>query len=282
MNTSISPATLNRREFGAGIAALLAGACFGAREALGANRPTMTMETVEQLAKSDHIALLEACRALCAERLKDYSGVMTSQESIDGRLFPERTAAFKCREQPFSVLLEYKSGAPEVAPTIFSRRLVYVEGENNGSMLVYVRSVVNGESLDLPRVFKINPDDPQVAKNSRKPITQFGILRGLDASLAVYRTAKERGELLEQSLHGKTQVDGRPCLVLKRVVPERVGADGRKAYIAAVTYTTIDLGYLLPVEALGYDNNGKLEFSFKVKIESFNKGLQREDFLPKK
>jgi hypothetical protein len=111
-------------------------------------------------------------------------------------------------------------------------------------------------------------------------VTQFGFRNTLQALLDIYEIARERGDLEGQSFEGISDVGGRRCLTLVRILPERDDYPGRK------TITCIDVERLLPLKVLadGWTKNDAGEYILLANYEyhdvKLNPGLEAGDFTP--
>lgn len=219
---------------------------------------------VEQLAKKDHIALLEYCLQNCQERYQDYTCTFIKQEQINGIKGKEQWIHVKFKNDPFSVVMAW---TPETAP--LGDRFIYVEGKNDGQMLVRPRGILG----PLVGTVKRQPDGPEAMQNTLRPVTMFGFERSLKSLLEVYDKAKQHGDLKEE-FGGHADVAGRKCVVLVRYLP------AKDDYPAAKTVICIDTEYLLPISVEGYDWENRCTSRYIFKDLKFNVGLKDSDFTP--
>ena len=102
-------------------------------QTVGKNAPEVTNK-VEQLAKTDHIALLKYCQEQFDGHFQDYTCTFIKQEKINGEIGKEQIIDVKFMEKPFSVVLAW---TPETAP--IGDRVIYVQGMYDDRMLVRPR-----------------------------------------------------------------------------------------------------------------------------------------------
>ena len=224
------------------------------------------VERLRSLAKSGHAEFLEMCLKRCHESYKDYRCTFTKQERIGGIVGTEQQAEVKFRASPFSVAMAWTRN-PDLGD-----RVLYVEGRYGGQMLVRptgaVAQVLAGKTV-LRR-----PDAPDVMKRTLHPVTEFGFEKSIEGLLAVYRLAKQRGDLTEE-LEADADVLGRRCFVLVRTLAEKPD------YPAARTLTYIDQEYLVPIMVDGYGwKEGEFLCRYLYQCVQFNVGLTDEDFRP--
>ena len=227
---------------------------------------------IENLARTDHAALLEECLKNCQANYRDYTCTFYKQERISGKLGKEQEIQVKHMDEPFSVAMAWTANIP------IADRALYVEGRWNNQMMV--RPARWPLSLAGPQLRY--PDDAEAMKNTLRPISKFGFERSLQSLIEVYKLAADAGDL-KQSLgyadeSGKAveyvQIDGRNAIVLARYLPAKDG------YPAARTLIYVDLEYLVPVCVEATDWDGKMLSRYLFKSIKFNTGLREDDFLP--
>ena len=231
-------------------------------------------EKIEQLARTDHIALLELCVENYNGRFTDYTCTLFKQERIDGRLGRRQKVEVKFKESPFSVGMKWLENAGR------GDRVLFIEGKYDGMMLVRPSGLI---ARTLVPTARRQPDGRDARKSTLRPVNTFGFKRGMASLLAVYRKAKQRGELV-QSFGGYAEVAGRKTMVLVRRLPDR---QEYRRTAAPLTRTYIDLDYLVPImidgvehEGLGDNGEGML-CRYVYENVKFNVGLTSDDFRPK-
>ncbi|MCA9040410.1 MAG: DUF1571 domain-containing protein [Planctomycetaceae bacterium] len=96
--------------------------------------------------------------------IPDYSATFIKQERIAGSIIEPSLINLKIRHEPFSVYMKWLNGDK-------GRELLYVDGENQGDMVVRVGGV---RGRFLPAL-NLNPHGDLAMKESRHPITEIGI-----------------------------------------------------------------------------------------------------------
>jgi hypothetical protein len=171
----------------------------------------------------------------------------------------------KFLEEPFSVAMQWVKNAP------MGDRVLYVDGKNNGNMLVKPKGALilftGGKSVER------DPKSKDVMANTLRPVTMFGFRRSMESLLRVYELARSRNEC-EISFLGYFDVAGRKAMKLQRVLP------ARKDYPAKTTtgYLDVDNLILLGLEATDWDD--QLVCSYFYENVELNVGLGEEDFTP--
>jgi len=231
---------------------------------LGENSPEV-LAKVRTLAETDHIALLEYCVDNYDSRFTDYTCTFFKQEKISGQLGQEQRIAVKFREAPYSVAMKWIENPPR------GDRVLFVEGKYGNQMLVrpsnaFLRALVGGSVLR-------KPDGEEAMESTLRPVNSFGFRRSTQSLLAVYRKARQAGDL-EEAFGGFAKVADRDAIVLVRYLP------AKKDYPAHKTLVYIDLEFLVPVCVESYDWDGKLISRYIYEGMKFNVALTDEDFLP--
>ena len=150
---------------------------------VGQTDPQAT-ENLEKLAKRDQIALLEHCLANYNASYQDFTCTFIKQEVIHGTLKPEQEIKVKHMVSPFSVAMTWVTNAP------IGDRVLYVEGANDGQMLVPPKSPLL-QALVGGHVSR-QPDGADAMRNTLRPVNMFGFGRGLESLLDVYKRRRPR------------------------------------------------------------------------------------------
>ncbi len=137
------------------------------------------------------------------EQVPDYTATFCKQELVQGELLEEASIQLKCRHQPFSVYLHWESGDE-------GRELLYVEGANDGEMIVHG----GGWKARLPAL-SIAPDSSLAMKESRYPITKVGLLELIKTMQAVHAEDLAKQNIAKCERLADQEFDGRPCSVFQ-------------------------------------------------------------------
>jgi hypothetical protein len=236
-------------------------------EAPGGNHDVLV-----ELAKTDHVTLIEQCREnFRRQNVTDYTCMLLRQERIDGTLHNAQEVAVKFRAQPFSVTMTWMVNPGD------GDRCVYIEGmwpDANGNSQMLIRPT--GILLQLATggsVLRL-PDSADVMRGTRKPITQFGFENLFESLLPVYAQARAADDC-EETFLGVADVSGNDCIVLQRII-----RNPQSENVAPVTKIFVDRNRLLPIRLEGYGLDDDLIFAYEYDQLAMNVGLTDEDFTP--
>jgi len=95
----------------------------------------------------------------------DYTATVFTRERVKGVLLDPQVMKLKMRHEPLSVYLKWLVGDK-------GRELLYVDGQNNGNMLVKVGGI-KGKLLPA---LKLDPTGDMAMKEARHPVTEIGML----------------------------------------------------------------------------------------------------------
>jgi hypothetical protein len=223
------------------------------------------LAALTRMAQSDHNALLEYCLRYYNTHYHDYTCLFIKQERLQDTLGPAQTIEAKFLQQPFGVVLHWVENAPS------GDLAIYVEGENDGKMIVHP----NGLPGFLAQCLRVDPEGKEAEEQSLYPITHFGFQREIETFLETNRQAMARGDFKSGGGEkGVVEETGRTALIMERHLPDKEG------YPAELTKVYIDTEYLVPVKAEGYDGEGQLKFKYLYRDIRFNVGLSLDDFTP--
>jgi hypothetical protein len=170
------------------------------------------------------------------EHVSDYTTTLYKQERIGGELLDGQTMSMKLRHEPFSVYMKWLDGDR-------GRQLIYVDGQNDGNLLVQLGGV-KGRLLGT---LSINPTGSQAMAESRYPITGAGLLR-LAKKIVEYRQKDlERGTGVHCEMHDNQMLNDRPCYMF---VTTYESPEYCETYRKAVCY--IDKELSMPVCVRNY------------------------------
>jgi hypothetical protein len=178
-------------------------------------------DQLEQLARTDPVAFLRTCLLRYRKEVHGYRATLVKQERIAGKLGRPETIAVAFREEPFSVLLAWKT-----PPASMADRALYVAGQNGG------KALARGKILHL--VHHRDPYSGDAMAAGRYALPEFGIAKGMERTLAAWQAAAARGALKIEYLGvmPKPEVGGVPCYVFKRTCdpPEEDGLVAVETY----------------------------------------------------
>lgn len=161
----------------------------------------------------DAIELARERRAVLDD-VRDYTATFTKTELV-GKKVVRQTMEMKCRHEPFSVYLHNRTGKEE------GREVLYVAGANDGHLLVHERGLL----ASLAGTQSLKLDDSRVVDENRYPITDIGIAKIVDKSLAIWEAEKKADpNNIEVRFIQNTKVGSVPCdeveVVRKQPQPE--------------------------------------------------------------
>jgi len=218
---------------------------------------------IEDLAHTDHIALLKWSMETYQKRVHDYTGTFLKQERIKGKLKKTEQIAIMFKEKPFSVFMKWEKNAGS------GDKMLYVEGSNNNQMLVHPTGL-----FSWIKSVKREPRGKDAKKATLRTCDQFGFYRSMKSLVELYETAQKSGDLKTNYI-GDTKVDGRPCIAIERMLPNN------NKYPYQRTVVEIDIEYLLPVKVSMYDWQNQLIGSYVFLNLRFNTGMTNARFTPK-
>ncbi|MFG0332713.1 MAG: DUF1571 domain-containing protein [Maioricimonas sp. JB049] len=134
------------------------------------------------------------------EKIPDYSATLHRQERIGGDLRDPETLVLKLRHEPYSIYMKWKSGDA-------GRQLIYVEGQNDGKLLVQP----GGFKGRLTGVLSLDPSGSLAMSECRYPVTKAGLLELARTVLEFREADLERGSGSRCEMHPDQMLNGRPC-----------------------------------------------------------------------
>jgi hypothetical protein len=170
-------------------------------------KPLPTEAQMKRLAETDPIAFLEICIRRYDREVKGCRCTLHKQERLEGKLQPSEVIDVQFREEPFSVLLDWREGAR------MAKKTLYAKGENKDRVLVKPAGL-----LAIAGVVERDPNGEDARKGSRVPITDFGIEIGTEHTLGSWKKAQAQNALHVEYL-GEMKVKeagDRVCWKLRR------------------------------------------------------------------
>jgi hypothetical protein len=199
---------------------------------------------LENLLHNQPLAFLEMSLERYEEEVQGYTCTMLKRERIRGKLHPptgyEKVEAH-FREEPFSVLMNWKENAQQ------AQKVLYVEGENNGKMLVRPTGF-----LLSALVVSRDVNGPDARDAGHYTPDQFGVYLAMQRSVNAMRAAQARGKLhvRYEGVVTLAEVGDRPCYKFVRTPyepPEQQGVNHLTLYIDRDTW--LQVGSTLKDEA---------------------------------
>lgn len=222
-----------------------------------------TAKRLMELAKTNHIELIEWSMALYDRNIKDYTAILHKQERIAGKLIKPQEIAFWFRDKPYSLLMKWEKNAVTID------KLLYVEGKENGNMYVHP----TGPWAWIKSV-KRKPKCKEALKGSLKTADEFGFYRNMLYLHKVLTKAQSSRSMTSRYL-GTSNVYGRETVAM-----EATFTSDKCEYQKIIMH--FDTKHILPLALAFYDRNGNLHSSYAFSNLKFNTGITEETFCKNK
>jgi hypothetical protein len=171
-------------------------------------------DRLETLAGTDPVAFLRTCLLRYRKEVHGYRATLAKMERINGKVGRVETIAVAFQEDPFSVLLAWKT-----SPVGMADRALYVAGQNDG------KALARGKLLHM--VHYRDPYSADAMSAGRYALPEFGIAKGMERTLAAWHVAADRGSLKVEYLGVRPvpEAGGVLCFVFRRTCdpPEEDG-----------------------------------------------------------
>ena len=160
--------------------------------------------SLETLLHFHPILFLEEFQAIYANEVKCYTCIFRKQERVKGKLLPAERIEVHFNEEPFNVHMHFLEGGT-------ATKVIYPDGENYENLAARPR---------FPSFFVVSRaiKGAEAMQSSRFPISQFGIQKGTESTLASMHRAKARGALHVRydGIYRVSQLGDRTCYKLVR------------------------------------------------------------------
>jgi len=228
-----------------------------------ADKNEISDEDFLEFAANDYGKLLEVMKANYDSSIKDYTGMFTKQERLKNKLRKPQVIAFKFRNEPFSIFMQWKKNPGK------ADRMLYVKGQNNNKMVVHPRGL-----LGFIRSVERDPKGKDVLKTSLRTCDKFGIRNLLNRVTGLYKgNVQDKG--FSAKYIGTEEIDKRPCIVLETIMPNSKISPTRRLILV------VDMEYRLPVSVTSLDGKGNLISKYSYTGLNFNNGLKDKNFTKK-
>jgi len=138
------------------------------------------------------------------EALQDYTAVFTKTERVGDGII-EQTMDLKLRQKPFSVYVRFRSANER------GREVIYVAGANDGRLLVQQPGVFGA----LAGTHRLKIDEWPVFLENRYPITEIGVSKIVEKSLAEWQPAGKGAAKSPAFRVSEADLAGVPCRVVE-------------------------------------------------------------------
>jgi hypothetical protein len=244
------------------IALVLTGLILMAEPEAGRDLKLSQAEVVE-LVREDPAVLWKKSMRRFVLTADDYTGVLYKQERIKGKLGKEQVVEFKFRERPYSIFMRWIKNPGKID------KLLYIEKQNENKMLLHPAGL-----LGFIKSIEKDPYDKEVLKSTRKPCTEFGLLKVMQGLAEEYELDEGRSKIttkfIRQFEEGKREY----------VLLEQIYDNPEKGEVAkrVITY---DVKMMLPTQRQVYDSQNNLLYKYSYTNLKFNRGLTDKDFSAK-
>lgn len=256
---------LDRQELLAGLA-IMPGQGFPASvpwsplEHIGKNK----LVTLESLLHHDPILVLEWCRAKYASEVKGYTCTFCKQERVKGKLLKAEKIDVHFCQEPFSVHMHFVEGGGRAA------KVIYPDGADMKTLVARPKGAVLGVLTIRQAV-----DSSEAKDSSRFPITEFGIDKGTESTIASMTKARARGALhvRYEGVYNVPELDNRECYKLVRTPYDRPELEGISHYTLY-----IDKELMLQTGSILRDADGNLIANYFFKDVKLNPEFNEKQF----
>lgn len=169
-------------------------------------------------------------------KIPDYTANMLKQERIGGALGICQVIDVKIRHEPFSVYMKWSEGDR-------GRQLIYVDGQNDGNMLVQP----GGIKGRLTGVLTLEPTGSLAMSDSRYSITKAGLLELARTVLSYQKADMQRGKGFSCQLFDHQDFEGRECFLY---LIEYAAPEFNEVYRKSMVYVDKELS--LPICVKNY------------------------------
>ena len=169
-------------------------------------------------------------------KFSDYTATFFKRERVDGILGDGQIVNIKVRHEPFSIYMKWVVGDR-------GREVLYVDGENDGKLLVKK----GGFAGRLLGALKLDPDGSLAMKESRHPVTRAGLLNLVGELIKHRRKEVLLKEGFKCVMLDNQEVNQRPCYGFVLEFDDRTVS---RIYRKSVLY--LDKELLVPLHLQNY------------------------------
>lgn len=172
-----------------------------------------TLEEFVELAKTDPVACLKAGVMRYRQEVKCFHATLVKQEKIKNRLYPVETIDIWYRDEPHSVLMQWKSDSIGQAD-----RVLYVDGANDNQLLARPKSALARKLVGS--TISRDPDGTEARQSSRVSVKDSGLCKAAEKVVVAWEKAKTDNTLQVEYLGIKTveEAGDRKCHLFKRTM----------------------------------------------------------------
>jgi hypothetical protein len=173
-------------------------------------------EEFAALAKTDPVALLDACLRRYRAQVHGYTATLVKRERVSGELHDEEVLKVAVREEPYAALMRWEKGARTAKLGGIGvgkiEGVLYAAGENGNQMVVWRPGAL------FAKTTKVDPTGERARESSRFAITEAGLGHALRRTYRSWSEAQEQGHLKWKYLGTREvkEVGGRLCHIVER------------------------------------------------------------------
>ena len=194
---------------------------------------TQMVHATGPLAVKLNLMLLEEARDYL-ESVSGYTALFRKEERV-GDALKAQEMEMKLRHEPFSVYMKWTAGDT-------GRELLFVEGENDGKMIVHP----GGWKARLLPAIKLDPHGSIAMRESRHPVTEVGLLKLVERLIERRRDELAHAGQLYAELTDRVDYEGQPCYRFTLAHPTPKTSE---FYRRSVLYLDRELGVPLSLAA---------------------------------
>jgi hypothetical protein len=212
------------------------------------------------------IRVLKTCQDEIDRNVRDYSCTLVKRERVDGDLLDYEHIYMKVMHQPFSVYMSFLK-------PYTGREVVYIAGQNNGSMVV-----LDAGFKRMLGKMNLDPNGTLAMRGQKHPITDVGI-RNLTAKLTKLWEAETQFGECDVTTNANTKINGRSTTMVQVVHPTP-----RQEFTFNVSRLFLDNELKVPIHFDGFkwpEKQGAeppLEESYTYTNLKLNNGFTARDF----
>ncbi len=202
------------------------------------------------------------------EKIKDYTAVLTKQETIDGEVQEAQVMDVKVRHEPFSVYVKLRWPR-----SLAGQEAIYIRGQNDDKVLAH------GTGLQKRLgTLKLDPSGFVTMRGNKYPITEMGLLNLIDKLVEVGERDVKFGECTVEYFEN-VKMDDRDCTMIKVTHPVP-----RKSFRFHIAQIVVDNELNVPLRYDSYDwptepgKEAQLIEAYVYQKLQLNVGLTDEDF----
>ncbi len=173
-------------------------------------------------------------------QVSDYTATLHKQERLGSSLGEVQTVQVKLRHAPFSVYMKWLTFDK-------GRELIYVEGENDGNMLVQP----GGWKGRLTGTLALEPTGRMAMSESRHPPSEAGLVRLAETLLSYNRKNLKSNRGWTCEMYDNQKVQGRDCYLFITVYDS---SDVSEIYRKSIQYIDKELSLPIVVKNFTWDS----------------------------